>query len=151
MNFDLSIASLKKISQDSIISKLATGDVVKVKSEFLPIISHYGIISRETDDFMVYHNDPDKFNFLGGNIVSEKFEDWIKGKEIITVYNTGISKEEILKWVNENKYKKYDVLKFNCEHFITNIKNKNGISPQVFLWSGIAISILIAAYLMRKK
>jgi len=146
----LPIATLKASVKEIILSKIKTGDIVKVKSDFLPIVFHYGIVLCEADQTFILHNDPDKFNRHGGSIVKEELSKWIKGKDIVEVHQTNVSKEQIEQVANQMKKMPYHLIHFNCEHFIHKIVNKKiHFSPQIINWS-MAIAAVTFAYLILK-
>lgn len=147
----LPIETLKFSVKEIIVSKLKTGDIIKVKSDFLPIIFHYGIVLCENNEMYILHNDPDKFNRHGGSIVKEKLSDWIKGKDVVEVHNTNVTEKDILQVAEQMKKMPYHLIHFNCEHFVYKIVNKNfKTSPQVVNWIAV-ISAITIGYLIIKK
>jgi len=148
---NIAISNIKKTSIEILKDQLKTGDIIKVKSNLLPIIYHYGIVLKNDNQFLVFHNDPFSFNKSGGNIVSECFDNWVKGKEIKEIYSTGVNEQEIINTINKNHKKQYHFLNNNCEHFVLSVKNKNNYSPQVIGWSIIALSSIIAFSIILNK
>lgn len=141
---------INKTAKEIIISNLKTGDIVKVKSEKLPIIYHYGIVINDDVEFSILHNDPDKINKTGGNIIKEPLQKWINNKEIVEVTSTNANKDEIYTIAEKLKKLKYDLIYFNCEHFVNFVnKQKNG-SPQIINWL-LVISFITIAYFIIKK
>jgi len=135
-----------------VISGLKTGDLVKLRSEyiFLPFVFHYGIISLEQGKIYIYHFITDKENKDGGNLVREDFEEVVKGREILSVENSGVKKEDFYKTLNNLQKRKYDVFTNNCEHFVNFIKEKKFVSKQLKTW-GLVVSLGVVAYLFIKK
>lgn len=150
MSASLPTANLRKKSKDIVISQLKTGDLIKVKSDFMPMIFHYGIVCREREEFCIYHNDPDKKNRSGGNIVKEDLKDWISGKEIVEVTSSGLDITNIENMVSELKSRKYDLIYFNCEHFVNQIKGKK-YSQQITNWAVLLGAVGIAVLVLRAK
>ena len=147
----LPIATLKASVKEIILSRIKTGDIIKVKSDFLPIVFHYGIVLCEGDQMYILHNDPDNFNRHGGSIVKEELTKWIKGKDIVEVHTTNVSKEQIEQVANQMKKMPYHLIHFNCEHFIHKIVNKNfNFSPQVINWA-IGLTAITFAYIILKN
>lgn len=146
MDFSYGIAAGNIKLRDRIISTLNTGDLVRTKSIY-PFIFHYGIVCREGKDFYVYHNDPDMSNHAGGNIIRENFMDWIQDREIVEVKSTGLDITNIETVVKELKCQKYDLLNFNCEHFITKLKGVKPSSAQVINW-GVMIGVVTLAIII---
>jgi hypothetical protein len=135
-----------------VISELKTGDLVKLRSEyiFLPFVFHYGIISLEDGKIYIYHSITDKENKYGGNLVREDFEEVIKGREILAVESLNIKKENFYNTLDKLQKRKYDVFTNNCEHFVNFIKEKRFVSNQLKTW-GLAVSLGIVVYLFIKK
>lgn len=133
------------------ISQIKPGDLIKLKSDVLSIIYHYGIVIAEDDKLAVYHNTPDFLNRNGGNIVKEPLDIWLKDRDIISIEPTGLSSDEIHGIVKTMHTEKYDFLNFNCEHFTNYIKSKKRISPQVAQWAIIIASASIAYLIFRKS
>lgn len=133
------------------ISKLKTGDLIKLKTEFLPILYHYGIIEVQDNGVYIYHNQTDKINSNGGNLICEELRSYIKGKDIISVTETNLNSSDLNQMYNSLKSLKYDFINFNCEHFVNFATDRKFISNQVFKWgSVIAIGVLVT-YLIRKN
>lgn len=148
--FNTGINSLKLKNRDYCISKLETGDLIKVKSEILPIIYHYGVIQKENNDIFIIHNHPDSVNSKGGNVCKDNLSKFIKGRDIVSVEKTNLKNKEIDETYEYLKSHKYDFINFNCEHFINLIKGKKYVSSQVFKWTGLVI-IASLTYLIIKN
>lgn len=143
---------LNAVTKSQAVSRLKTGDLVKIRSEYvlLPFVYHYGIISIEDNIIYIYHFQRDKKNKLGGSLIKEKFKDLIKGRELISVENLKLEKKDFLQTLEKLKKTKYDVFTSNCEHFVNFVKDDKYISPQMKTW-GLAFSLGIVAYLFIKK
>lgn len=126
--------------KERLINELETGDLLTMKAETFPIIYHYGIIEKENNELFIYHNQTDFYNGFGGSIVRQPFMDYIRGREIVHVEPTGLSKENIDGIVDELKDKRYHFINNNCEHFANKLKNNKFISLQV---SNIAVTGLL--------
>ncbi len=150
MDINIAIGVASKTAKELLLQSLKTGDVIKVKAEILPIIYHYGIVVKNENNFVVYHNDPFTFNRKGGNIIKENAEDWIKNKEIVCVINTNLTEIDIELKVKNSIKDKYHFFNNNCEHFIDGIRNNIVYSPQVVGWT-IAIASIALAYSILKK
>ena len=86
MSCNLSDLNQIKIqNREYAISKLETGDLIKLKVEILPLLYHYGIVEKQGDELFIYHMQTDKINQNGGNLICEPLEKYIKGKDIISV------------------------------------------------------------------
>jgi len=146
--------SLNKIdieNRNHIVSKLKTGDLIKIKSESNPLIFHYGLVEKNLEGLFIIHNHPDKINSKGGNTVREPLEKWIKGKNIVLVEKTNLKSDDIEKLYKELENYKYDFLNFNCEHFVNFAKDKNYVSPQVLRWTTLGLIGLGVYFLLKNK
>jgi len=146
---DFIIAEATKSAKEIILNQVVTGDVLKVKADIFPLISHYGVIIRNNEEFSVYHNDPFTLNDIGGSIIKEDALKWIKNKEIVSIISTKLSESEIKNKIKLLSNRKYHFLNNNCEHFIAQLKNQNYFSPQVVGFS-ILFSSLFLTYLILK-
>jgi hypothetical protein len=149
--FNYRIDNLKIKNREHCISKLETGDLIKVKSEILPIIYHYGIIEKDGEDIFIIHNHPDSINSKGGNVCRDKLSKFIKGRDIVSVEKTDLKNKEINEMYEYLKAYKYDFMNFNCEHFVNFIKQKKHISSQVFKWTSIVIIASLVYYMVKNK
>jgi hypothetical protein len=150
-NYSSALDKIRIENRDYVISQLETGDLVKIKSEILPIIYHYGIIDLTPEGIFILHNHPDKFNSKGGNVIKERFDKWIKSKDIVSVEKTSLNTHDIDELAKALKEYKYDFINFNCEHFVNFAKNKSYASPQVIRWTSIVAISLLVYYLIRNK
>lgn len=150
-NYSGALDKIKIQNREYVVSQLQTGDLVKIKSEILPIIYHYGIIDLTPEGIFILHNHPDKFNSKGGNVIKEPFEKWIKGKDIVSVEHTKLNTNDIDDLQKTLKDYKYDFINFNCEHFVNFAKYKSYASPQVIRWTSLVAISLLVYYLIRNK
>lgn len=150
-NFNFGINGLKIKNREHCISKLETGDLIKLKSEILPIIYHYGIIEKNGNDILIIHNHPDRINSKGGNVCKEPLSKFIKNRDIVSVEKTNLKISEINKIYEHLKAYKYDFINFNCEHFVNFINKKNYSSSQVFKWTSLLAITAVVYYLVKNK
>ena len=152
MSYKLSDLNQIKIqNREHTISKLQTGDLIKLQAEVLPILYHYGIIEKQGNDLYIYHNQTDKINSNGGNLVCEPLDNYIKGKDIISVIKTDLSSSDLRQMYDALKNLKYDFINFNCEHFVNFASDKKFVSNQVYKWGAIVLIGLFVTYLIRKN
>jgi hypothetical protein len=152
MSYKLSsLDNIKIQNREHAISKLETGDLIKLKAEVLPILYHYGIIEKQGNDLYIYHNQTDKINQNGGNLVCEPLEKYIKGRDIISVTKTNLSSADLKKMYNSLKGLKYDFINFNCEHYVNFASDNKFVSNQVFKWGSIVLIGIFVTYLIRKN
>lgn len=148
------LANLNEIkiqNREYTISKLETGDLIKLKAEVLPILYHYGIVEKQDGVIYIYHLQPDKININGGNLICEPFEQYIKGRDIISVSKTDLNSNDLKLMYEQLKNYKYDFIGFNCEHFVNFATEKKFISNQVFRWTSIIAIGIFVTYLIRKN
>ena len=148
------ISDLNKIkiqNREHIISKLKTGDLIKLKVDILPILYHYGIIEKQNDKLYIYHLQIEKINIHGGNLICEPLEKYIKGKDILSVIETNLSSNDLSRMYESLKKNKYDFINFNCEHFVNFASENKLISNQVFKWGSIIAIGVLVTYLIRKN
>lgn len=143
--------NIKIENRNHTVSKLESGDLIKVKAEILPIIYHYGIIEKKGNDVFIIHNQPDKINSKGGSVVREPLDKWIKGRDIVSVEKTNLNTSDLKDLYSNLKNYKYDFINFNCEHFVNFAKGNKYVSSQVFKWTSVAILAGLVYYLIRNK
>lgn len=148
---NIAVSSLTVNAKDILLNQLKTGDIIKVKSEILPIIYHYGIVLKNESSATIFHNDPFFLNRKGGNIINEDLASWLVGKEIVEVTSTNVNETELKAYIAKIHSEKYHWFNFNCEHFVYNLKSKNVFSAQVVGYSIIAASIILGAIIVFKK
>jgi hypothetical protein len=146
-----SIHELKIANRNHIISKLESGDLIKVSTGGLALVSHYGIIEKSGGEVFIIHNHPDSINSKGGNVVRELLGKWIKGRDIISVEKTNLKTSDIKEIYEYLKGYKYHFLNFNCEHFVNYAKSNKYTSTQVFKWTSIVAISALVYYLIRNK
>ncbi len=147
-------APLNKIkieNRNYVISKLKTGDLIKITAPINPFIFHYGIVEKNSEGLFIIHTHPDKINSKGGNTVKEPFEKLMKGRDVISVEKTNLKTEDIEKLYQELKKYKYDIVNFNCEHFVNFAKNKNYVSPQILRITSVLLIGLAIYFLLKNK
>lgn len=120
------------------------GDVIFIRSDIMYSLYHVGIVFKIEDNYFISQNTPYKVNSFGGSVSSMPLEDWLSDREILDIVSTGISSEYIMNASYEMRFRKYDVLRFNCEHYISIIENGKGMSTQVNRWFWIVVIILAA-------
>jgi hypothetical protein len=143
--------SIKIQNREHTISKLETGDLIRLKVDILPILYHYAIVEKQGDSLYIYHLQTDKINSNGGNLICEPLETYIKGKDIIAVTKTNLGSNDLKQMYESLKKYKYDFINFNCEHFVNFATDKKLVSNQVFKWSAIIVIGILVTYLIRKN
>ena len=151
MNYKETFTYLENQKKQRLINKLEMGDLIKVKSDYHPLIFHYGIVEKGVDGEFIIHNHPSKTNKQGGNTIKEPLREWLKGKEIVSVEKTKINFKELKEVYEEVKPFKYDFFHYNCEHFVNFVKDKKYISNNVIRYTSYGVLIFIVYYLFKKK
>jgi len=123
-----------------------TGQLVKARLKLLPFIFHYGIVIVYGDSVCIMHNTTNR------DSVIDSFDYWASLYTIESVYNTelmNISVDEILDRFETVCTKRYQLLDYNCEHFIGCMLNQKGESKQVQGFYKIVVSIGLLGILRR--
>lgn len=149
--YSAAVHPLRVANRDIIVSRLQTGDLIKVKAETLPIIFHYGIVDKTDEGLFVLHNDPFRINAKGGNIVRDTIKKFLNNRDIVSVESTDLKTRDLAELYENLKKYKYDFINFNCEHFINFAKGNRYASQQVFKWTSIGLLTLLAYYLIRNR
>lgn len=127
------------------IAKYNTGDVIVLKSNIVPLIQHYGIVLNENGQSFIHHNTPGIKNEFGGSVRIVKLSEWLKDREIIDVISTNVSGYRIQTVTEELKYKPFNAITFNCEHFMNIIVYGKSSSRQLQSASWFGVWALILA------
>lgn len=105
----------------SLVHRIKEGDVIYTNCVGNHLCYHLGIVYQKGDKKYIFHNAPINSNKYGGTIVSEKFEDFIKGREVVKILKTYATNEDILKVTRECKREVWDTFLFNCEDYVVQI------------------------------
>lgn len=128
-----------------------TGDIVKLKSDEYPMISHIGIVVVEDENnAFIYHNTPTMCNEYNGNIVCEPIKNWLNNRIVLSVQKSGLDKDMIIELSNDLATEPYDVFMWNCEHYISYLKNGVKKSPQIAFFILLLVLFLVF-WLINKK
>ena len=107
-----------------------SGEIIKtIGHQFLGVtyIYHYGIILVEGDEVYVLHNGRER------GAVKEPIEKFLKNREIDSILPSNLeklsNKDILLRF--EHCKSNWDVLNFNCEHFVDCMTNRNKNSQQL--------------------
>ena len=115
------------------------GTILTGRIDTMPLLYHKGIIVNGA----VCHNTPSKKNEAGGNIVCEPVDTYIQNRTIVSVKQTNADDAQILKTIENDKQKPFNVLTNNCEHFVSKAISGKSKSVQVVFVAGITILILL--------
>ena len=128
-----------------LIDTLKTGDILYVSCADFPLCYHLGIVVKDNDRLLIYHNCPDNKNRYGGSLVCENYETFTTKRQVIKVIETKVSKERILEVSRKCKKETYDTFFFNCEDYVLEIVDGNRRSDlrDVFKIAALGIIIII--------
>lgn len=91
--------------------KLHTGDIL-VTQTGIPFIQHFGVVVVEGSTTCVYHCTPEK------NVTLDTLTDFLKNRQLVTIRKTNANSHRIYRNLRDLKSKRYDVVSFNCIHFV---------------------------------
>jgi len=98
-----------------------------------PFCVHYAFLIGDT----VIHNTPDRENFYGGNIVTEKWIDFLSKRNVYSIEDIDTKAEKIWDYLDRNKTKKFNPITYNCEQFandvMTGVKSSSLLTRWLFL------------------
>lgn len=124
-----------------------SGDIIKTKGQQVlgfTYIYHYGVVLVENDDVYVLHNGREK------GAVKETIDVFLENREIHSIKSSNLNKlsnrDIILRF--EHCKSSWDVLNFNCEHFVDCMTNSNRNSEQLLKY---IIFTTIIILLIKKK
>jgi len=129
--------------------KFETGDLIKARVKKWPFIFTYGFVVLDNGRPTVWHNTPNEKNEAGGNIVVHDLDTWTRSRTIVSVKKTNVSESRIREVSNDKINKPFNLLTWNCEHYVFLIRDKAHRSPQLsaFIWyAGILLFILTTKY-----
>ena len=131
-----------------------TGDFITTTSDVTPLILHRGIVVVEDDGkAYVYHNSPSEVNELGGSIIKESLDVWLKNRKIKSIEPTRLTKDKIEQMYLTFNTRKFNLFSFNCEQFAYFVKEGELKSPQLAWWGVIAVlgGIALGVWIYNKK
>jgi hypothetical protein len=111
-----------------------TGTVLKASINRLPFVYHYGIVINEGYGIYIAHNTPNEQNEYGGNVLIDELDTWTESRRIIEAKKTRINAQKIAAHIEKHKDKKFNLIFWNCEHFIFGLTKNRRTSPQLMTW-----------------
>ena len=107
-----------------------SGEIIKTIAHQIfgrPYMFHYGVILVEDDEVYVLHNGRER------GVVKETLDKFLKNREVYEIESSNLerfsNKEILLRF--EHCKSNWDVLNFNCEHFVDCMTNRNRNSEQL--------------------
>jgi len=128
-----------------------TGDIIKASINKIPFVYHYGIVLETDGIIQIVHNSPNEKNKYGGNILLSSPKEFFQTRKLIQVERTGIDKETIKSKVERFKTHSFNLISFNCEHFIFSIRDNSLHSPQLLNSIRVIATILMLAYSIKNR
>lgn len=131
---------------------LQNGDIIKARVNSLPIVYHYGIvIDDKGSDILIIHNTPNKKNEVGGGINIDTLSNWTLTRTIVSKQASKSSKESISRIVKLNASKPFNLINWNCEHFVFLAAFNEKKSPQLtgFIW--LVLFILLGIFVLKHE
>jgi hypothetical protein len=126
-----------------------TGDLLTAEVDIFPFITHKGLVVIDNGVAYVWHNTPTKQNKHGGSIVKEPLQDWLKSRKVVAVEKTNLDKNHIEGMSVAMKEKPFDLLNFNCEHYVYIIRDNESKSPQLRFWGMVAASTIATIVILK--
>jgi hypothetical protein len=124
---------------------LITGDVIYATCEDMILCHHVGIFCNSNGKNLVYHNSPYNKNKFGGSVCVEDYETFMKGRDIIKIHRTGVTRQDIVRQTFECSRRVWDSLFFNCEDYVSQIVDKEPQSDIRDAYKVAVLGILIMA------
>lgn len=101
---------------------LQPGDVVYMTCTDILICYHIGIVVRDNGELCMYHNTPSKKNQYGGNIVCQPLDSVLKERKVLNVVKCALDCPDFIKQYSwDNRFRKWDTFKYNCEDYVNDI------------------------------
>jgi len=128
---------------------MENGDVFKAQRK--PLIYHYGVYFKDSDGIeKIIHSTDSK------NIVIETLDYFLSDRKVISIFKTnisGCSLEYIYEQYELLKNKKYDLLSYDCEDFVSEFTKTKIIFKQKkkYVLSGVILLILSYSILNKGK
>lgn len=123
--------------------KLKTGDILYVSCADFPLCYHLGIVVKDNDKLLIYHNCPENKNRYGGSLVCQDYETFTIKRQVIKVIESKATKERILEVSHKCKKESYDTFFFNCEDYVLEIVDGHRRSDLRDVFKIAALGILI--------
>jgi hypothetical protein len=108
-----------------IIDRLGEGHIIYTNCTNFQFCYHVGIVYDDGNKKLVYHNDPYIKNRYGGNVCAEKYENFMKNRNVLKTIRTHVTNDDIMRVARKCRNEKYDTFFFNCEDFVLEIVEGN--------------------------
>lgn len=116
---------------------LQHGDIIKTQgTAVFPFVLHYGVVIQNGQNTDVMHNTPD----VGGTLI-EPLDSFLQTRRIVSVSRSwlnSLSREELLQRYAMARGR-FDLISYNCEHFVERMQGNSIMSFQVVFWTIVAL------------
>ncbi|NPD48015.1 hypothetical protein [Lentimicrobium sp. S6] len=126
------------------INNFKAGQEITTKAKNLPFVAHKGILVPFMGSFYVLHNTINK------NVHSEEYSEFVKNREVLKVEDTDLcvlSAEEILDHFDILKSKKYNLISYNSEHFVEEMKHAP-VESETVNQTAKGLAVFVAMFLV---
>jgi len=110
------------------------GDLIVARVNSMPLIYHLGIFADVDGVPCVWHNSPDNTNSFGGSVLCDPLNVFLQSRQIVGIVPTKINSKLINDRIPQLAMVKFDLLNYNCEHFVNDMIGEPKLSPQVQTW-----------------
>ncbi len=129
-----------------------TGDIITARVKNHRWLFHKAIVVRINDrTVLLLHNSPNSKNEYGGNLLIDTPEDFYKSREFVYLEHTNLTVSEIFRYYHEMKRKAFNLLFYNCEHFVSMIAYNVKKSEQLRYWFTVLIFIACIIFIVKKS
>ena len=125
---------------------MENGDIIKSKSN--PFIYHYAVLYIDNGEKYLMHNSVEQ------SVILQKWEQFFKARELIYICKSnisGIDSALLLEKFNKLKVKRFDLLFYNCEHFVSELTGTKLEYSQLGKFLVLLILPLVSLWCLIKK
>lgn len=120
------------------------GDIVFTTCPGIPLCHHVGIVVFEAGQPMVYHNSPSRKNRFGGNVLADRWETFMAGRELLRVERSCECSDYVREYSYANRHRSWNALHYNCEDFVNAIKTGEEKSRLRLIWQAAVLAVCFA-------
>lgn len=126
-----------------------TGDIITAKVNSKPLLWHQAIAVQINDGIYFLHNSPNRKNEFGGNLLIDTPEDFYKTRTFTSAKHTDLTANDILQEYERLKHKKFNLLLYNCEHFVSIVTVNKRKSWQLRFWTILILLFCLMFYIKK--
>ncbi len=116
-----------------------SGQEITAKAKNLPFVTHKGIIFVLGNELYIMHNT------IENNVDMIEYDRFLEKRELVSIKDTKLtelSDTDVLNRYNKLQDRKFNLVTYNCEHFIAEMKHEPIESKSVELVSRAAVFFL---------